>query len=1391
MTAQKLITPSPFLGKVLVANRGAIACRILRTLRRLGVRSVAVYSEADAHSLHVQEADEAALLGPAQPAASYLCGERILEVAQACGVEAIHPGYGFLSENAEFAAACAQARRIFVGPTPEQIREFGLKHRARSLAQAAGVPLLPGSGLVSTLEEAFRIALDIGYPIMLKSTAGGGGIGMLRVDSPDALADAWHSVQRLAGHHFANNGVFLERFVAAARHVEVQILGNGCGQVVAIGDRDCSAQRRNQKVIEEAPAPHIPQEVRSAMFAAAEKLGAAVAYRNAGTVEFLYDATTRAFYFLEVNTRLQVEHGVTEAVTGVDLVEWMLRIAASPGLDLTTLRQAIPKGYSIQVRLYAEDPGRHFQPAAGLLTEVAFPAAARVDTWIESGSEVSPFYDPMLAKLIVHGEDRNQALGKLRQALDATRIHGIETNLAYLRQVTADPIFHAGAQTTRWLSTVHYLARTLEVLDPGTQTSIQDWPGRIGYWDIGVPPSGPMDSLAFRIGNALVGNLPSAAGLEFTITGPRLRFNCAAVIALTGAAMSARLDDQPLPRWTPIQVEPGQTLALGSIEGGGTRTYLAIRGGIDVPEVMGSRATFALGKMGGHGGRPLRPGDILHLEASTPTSREIPYPEASTPTSREIPYPEASTPTSREIPYLEASTSASSDISHPEPASPTTAHVPHLEAGSPASTGVAPPSTVMPTYPRDWELQVIYGPHGAPEFFTPEDMETFFATAWEVHYNSSRTGIRLLGPKPRWARPDGGEAGLHPSNIHDNAYAIGTVDFTGDMPVILGPDGPSLGGFVCPVTVIEAELWKLGQLRPGDRVRFTPVSHAEARQRARELEDRIHAWHKDMRPPLPLADMLDATAIRNAATRAAVAPAPSTAEMQQPGNPLQSEITPDGERTARDGVAQDTSAQKWIAHGSILHRIPATSSRVEVLYRPAGDCYLLVEYGPIELDLALRFRVQALLEWLQKHPMEGLLELTPGVRSLQIHYRPDQLPREKLLDRLIAAQDELQNLEAMDVPSRIVYLPLAWDDSQTQLATRKYMQSVRADAPWCPRNLEFIRRVNGLETEADVKQIVFAASYLVMGLGDVYLSAPLATPLDPRHRLVTTKYNPARTWTPENAVGIGGAYLCIYGMEGPGGYQFVGRTLQVWNRYHRTQDFTQPWLLRFFDQIRFYEVEEAELLAMREAFPRGKMALRIEETRFSLAAYQRFLEENAESIAAFRQQQQTAFQAERERWALADSEPAMDAPEGSPQTQGEETLSAGEIAVASHVAGTIWAIAVTEGQIVHAGETLLVIESMKMEIPIAAPETGRIVRLSCRESSSIQPGTRLLVLEKLATTAAAGADASADFGTDLGAGAGAGAGADASADFGTDLGAGAGARAGAGAGAGGKENHAE
>ncbi|MEW5770848.1 MAG: urea carboxylase [Pseudomonadota bacterium] len=1210
--------------KVLIANRGAIACRIQRTLKQLGVASVAVYSEADAAARHVLEADEAFLLGPAPAAESYLRADKILAIAKACGAEAIHPGYGFLSENPDFADACEAAGIAFVGPTGEQMRAFGLKHTARELAQANGVPLLPGSGLLADVGHAQSEARRIGYPVMLKSTAGGGGIGMRLIWSEDQLAEAYASVDRLARANFKEAGIYLEKYVERARHIEVQIFGDGQGNVVALGERDCSVQRRNQKVVEETPAPGLTDAQRAELLATAVRLGQAVNYRSAGTVEFVYDASTGEFYFLEVNTRLQVENGVTEEVTGIDLVDWMISLAAGDLSPLDGFR-IVPRGAAIQVRLYAEDPNKNFQPSAGLLSAARFPDDIRVDAWVRDGTVVPPNYDPMLAKLIAHGPDRETARMRLIAALQASEVAGIETNRAYLAQVLATPDFVAGRQITRMLEGFHYRPASIDVLEPGVQSSLQDWPGRTGYWDVGVPPSGPMDALSMRLANRLVGNPEGAAALELTAAGPTLRFNCDSVIALGGADMAAKLDGEAIETWRAYPVKAGAVLQLGRIEGAGLRAYLAVAGGFQAPDYLGSKSTFTLGQFGGHGGRTLRAGDVLHLALPSPAGGGA------------------------------GGEGTRHAVSEPASLSP----------------GLHPPLT------HAWEIGVLYGPHGAPDFFTDADIDTFFATAWEVHYNSSRTGVRLIGPKPHWARTDGGEAGLHPSNIHDNAYAIGAVDFTGDMPVILGPDGPSLGGFVCPATICQAELWKMGQLKPGDTVRFKRLTREQANELQRAQDAAVAA--------------LDA---------------PAFASLPPEHAPLG---TP------------------------VLRRLLSEGEKPDLVVRQSGDASLLFELGPLVLDLELRFRIQALMEAVKREDLPGILDLTPGIRSLQVHFDPRAVDQDALIDAIVALEEGLPPVDDMEVPSRIVHLPLSWDDPATKLAIEKYMQSVRPDAPWCPSNIEFIRRINGLDSIEDVYKVVFEASYLVMGLGDVYLGAPVATPLDPRHRLVTTKYNPARTWTPENAVGIGGAYMCVYGMEGPGGYQFVGRTVQMWNRHRVTADFEKPWLLRFFDQIRFYPVGEQELLKLREDFVHGKFQLRVEPTRLRLRDYRAFLAENAASITAFKAGQQAAFDAERERWKAAGQDVvASDTLVAEAGPDSELDLPENARPVASHVAGSVWKVEVKVGDAVKAGQTLVIVESMKMEFALVAPCDGTLTHLFCKEGGAVSAGQDLLVIEETA-----------------------------------------------------------
>lgn len=1209
--------------KVLVANRGEIACRVLRTLKRLNVASVAVYSDADRYAAHVTQADESVRIGAGPAAQSYLRQDEVLAAARATGAQAIHPGYGFLSENAGFAEACAAAGIVFIGPTPGQMRNFGLKHLARELASRNGIDLLPGSGLLESIAEARREAARIGYPVMLKSTAGGGGIGMQLIRRDSDLDEAFVAVERLATQNFSRGGVFLEKYIERARHIEVQIFGDGAGTVIALGERDCSTQRRNQKIIEETPAPGLSAAARAGLHESAVRLAEAVNYLSAGTVEFVYDVDCRRFYFLEVNTRLQVEHGITEEVLGVDLVEWMIRQAAG---DEFMLSAPPARGASIQVRVYAEDPVRQFRPSSGLVTQARFPSDARVETWIADGTEVTPLYDPLLAKIITVGADRMEALSKLRKALRETTIAGIETNLTYLRHLVADPVFAGGSMTTRALESFAFAPRSVEVLAGGTQTTIQDHPGRTGYWNVGVPPSGPMDDVSFRLVNRAVGNVPTAAALEITVSGPTLKFDADALVCLGGAGMHAAVGAHRVPFWAPFPVRGGDILRIGSVSGAGCRAYLAVRGGFDCPLYLGSRATFTLGKFGGHGGRALAAGDVLHVG----------------------------------------------------------------DAQAPAEPFPIPPECV-PRISDDWELGVLYGPHGAPDFFTQADIASFFSSVWEVHYNSNRTGVRLIGPKPTWARSDGGEAGLHPSNIHDNAYAIGAVDFTGDMPVILGPDGPSLGGFVCPATLVKAELWKLGQLRPNDRIRFKRLTPDEA----------LHAERQQ--------DLL----IETLQTSAALTPT-------------------DGPLTR--GRHTSGAVSRGAAHNGvdapILASVPARGAAPAVVYRRAGDKYMLVEYGPPVLDLELRLRIHALMSWLEKAQFPGIIELTPGIRSLQVHYDSLSLPLGRLLEVLGEAEESLAAIEDMTIATRIVRLPLSWDDEATQLAIAKYMQSVRADAPWCPSNIEFIRRVNGLGSVEEVKRIVFDASYLVLGLGDVYLGAPVATPVDPRHRLVTTKYNPARTWTPENAVGIGGAYLCVYGMEGPGGYQFVGRTCQMWNTHRVTKEFSRdkPWLLRFFDQIRFYPVSGKELLQFRDDFSHGRVGLNISEENFRLRDHRRFLQRNSDSIAAHKARQQGAFEEERQRWEASGQVGfAADLPPTLGQAVVEE-LQPDHVAVASPVSGSVWKIAAVAGQTVKAGDTLVTIESMKMELPVMAPMDGVVSQVRCAEGHAVTVAQTLVVL---------------------------------------------------------------
>ncbi len=440
---------------VLIANRGEIACRIARTAKRLGMRTIAVYSAADAHALHRRLCDEAHFIGSAEPRDSYLNIERLIEVAKKSGAQCVHPGYGFLSESSEFAEACSQARLVFVGPPAAAIRAMGLKDRAKALMEKAGVPIVPGYHGERQDAAFLKAQADlIGYPILLKPAAGGGGRGLRRVDSAPEFEAAFEGAVREVAAAFGSGRVLVEKYIAAPRHIEIQVFADGYGNTIHLGERDCSLQRRHQKVVEETPAPGMTPSLRAKMGAAAVEAAKAVGYIGAGTVEFVADGTAGpredAFWFIEMNTRLQVEHPVTEAVTGLDLVAWQFQVAAGEKLPLGQAQIRF-EGHAIEARVYAEDPDHGFLPSTGIIVGLSLPTDVRVDSGVEAGAEVTPFYDAMIAKVIAHAPNREAALDRMTSALQRTLIAGVRSNVAFLGALCRAPAFRAGKVDTGFI----------------------------------------------------------------------------------------------------------------------------------------------------------------------------------------------------------------------------------------------------------------------------------------------------------------------------------------------------------------------------------------------------------------------------------------------------------------------------------------------------------------------------------------------------------------------------------------------------------------------------------------------------------------------------------------------------------------------------------------------------------------------------------------------------------------------------------------------------------------------------------------------------------------------------------------------------------------------------
>ncbi|ATY60631.1 Allophanate hydrolase subunit 2 [Cordyceps militaris] len=1192
-------TPSK---RLLIANRGEIANRILRTARLLNYCIISIYMPSDASSPHVTDSDVAV------PVSSYSDTNEIVAIVRQQAVDFVIPGYGFLSENAQFAAAVEDAGAVFVGPAPEHIVMFGVKHTARDVAAQVGVPICPGSGIVQSADEAVLEASRIGYP----------GLKICKDESE--VRSSFASVVSRGTALFSNPGVFLERYFPVSRHIEIQVFGDGRGDCVAFGERECSIQRRHQKVIEESPSPFVAARpaLRERLVQASRLLASSIRYRSAGTVEYLADDATGDFFFLEMNTRLQVEHGITELRFGIDLVALMLQQAAQP-LDLCDLKMLEPSGAAMEARIYAENPGKNYLPSPGQLQLVEFSSdpGVRVDTWVQTGTNISLAFDPLLAKVMVHAETRSRAISKMQQALDKTKLRGVVTNTDYVRRIFETEWFLQGQTTTTVLDSFQYTPRAVEIVAPGSYTTVQDFPGRVGV-GFGIPEGGPADALHARLANCVAGNEPGCELFEITFTGPTILFHGRAIIALAGGVVEARLDGRPVSMYSRIEVPAGSVVTIGRLLQG-CRTYLAIQGGLPgIPTYLGSKSTSPIIEVGGHQGRPLVAGDLL-------------------------------------------------DIGAPAEFVPFTL-----------------PSALVPVL----DLKTVYclsGPHDSPDIMTSSGAEAIYASEWTVSHQASRTGVRLDGPRPQWARQTGGQGGSHPSNYLDYPYSLGALNWTGDSAVVFPADAPSLGGFVTSHVIPRAELCKIGQLKPGDKFRFAQITLQSAMDLYQAQETYIQH-------------------VKRLAAGIKTSEALSSLKLQA------------------ESLALSTPSTAIIGtHG-------------DVTIRQAGDSYVLVEFLQ-SLQLEVRCKVQAVTEAIDNCIIDGIHLVTPIGCSLLVQYDGFKICQAQLVDRIqriLGAHGE-SPLLSNKLSSRHIRLPMVFDDKVNRASVERYMKTQRPTASYLPDPVEFIARSNGLESKRQVLEKVLSTRILVVGVG-FWSGTPIGFPVDPRCRLMVPKFNPSRTFSPAGGLGIGGCFFCCDPTDAPGGYVNFGRTLPGWDKFCVNKSFGErPWLFENFDQLSFYVVDEDEFERIYSRFQAGKYQFDITPTEFDVVEYTKFCESVADETAEFqaRQKQATEIETEKERrifeeWLKEqtverDAVPAL------------EEIVDDALKIDAEMHASIYKIKIQKGDTLNKGDIMLILEAMKMEINIAvsAAQAGLVVdSVVVAPGDVVKPGDVLVVLAR-------------------------------------------------------------
>lgn len=1206
---------------VLVANRGEIACRIIKCCKENGLHIISVYSAEDSDSMHVTMADESYLL-PGVGANAYINIDAIVNVAVAYHAHVVVPGYGFLSENSNFAEALQEKGIIFAGPSVESVQMFGLKHSARTLAQKNNVPVVPGTDLIQDPQEALKAAHVIGYPVMLKSTAGGGGMGLKVVWNDSELTSSLAEVISRGQTLFKNDGVFLEKYVQEGRHIEVQIFGNGKGDVLAFGERECSIQRRHQKVIEETPSPFIllpkynHKDLRRQLSTCAIKLASSVKYKSAGTVEFLVDDKTGEFYFLEMNTRLQVEHGITELVYDVDLMKLMLLQAeyeakgqvgiplevlqSQGGYEVDDMHIAVPHGHAIEVRVYAENPIKDFQPSPGILHLVDYVKEVagcklRIDHWVATGSKISPYFDPLIAKIMVWGPDRVRATNGMIHALQKTRINGPTINLAYLTEILKSSQFQIGNTLTSFLNTsFHFKPQLIEFVKQGSYTTIQDLPGR-ELVNAGVPLGGPVDLLFFQLANLVVGNDRTTAALEISMKGPLIRFHTSSVICLAGGEFKFSINGKKVPMFTAIDVPEGAVVKIGDAVGHGARGYLAIKGGFpEVAEYLGSKACTPTLNLGGHQGRPIMAGDCLTIHQQ-PNITDVKF-------------------------------------------------------------GVSIPELALPLIQENCTLKCLGGPHDTAEICDPKKIANFYDTIYSVNLNSNRGCTRLDGQSDVFSRTNGRDGGAHPSNILEYPYPTCGVSVVGNVMSLFGVDGGTLSGFVCISTPIRSEWWKGGQAKVGSRIQFKQISFKDSLKLARLRENYLQQVELAVQTGTEFPKFID--------------------ELNEYEKP----------------------------EPTILYHRPKSDEFPEFCIRQGGENMIIIDFGLEHFTLVSNGRMSLLQSKVTLTLAKYLVRTEACTGALGIVFK--NIDRDILIKSVIALESNILPTKRLKIKSKLYKLPICFEHHALTHCIERYMHTQRPYAPYLPNNTEFVMKANLLtlidQFKANVigqKQVVTAVSFLCANT--------LSVNIDPRTRFKTGKYNPARTFTPKGAIGSGAVAHSIYSIDSPGGYMIWGMVLPdlAWNTFGRLNVLQgKPWFFENFDQIEYYEVTEAELTDLNNQLLAGKLHIESEDVEFDFEKYISFLESIDDELQELNTRKQEAIEelmeieeVSRNKWLQE-----LEVLKKSKLSKTNILENPAAVKVTAEMAANIFKISVKKGDTVTSEDVLVILEAMKMEIPIRA-----------------------------------------------------------------------------------------